>query len=152
MGSYGIGLGRLLACAAEEHRDEHGLKLPVTIAPYQVHLCQLDGPDSRSARVARQLYDELWTAGVEVLHDDRGQRPGVQFADADLIGLPLRLTVGERSLGRDGVELRSRATGGTELVPVAGAVAVVKERIAALFDAIAATLTPVELPSELTGV
>jgi prolyl-tRNA synthetase len=165
MGSYGIGVGRLLACVAEEHRDSYGLRLPITVAPYQVHLCQLDGAQTRAGAVAARLYDELWAAGVEVLHDDRGQRPGVQFADADLIGLPLRLTVGEKSLARGGVELRSRASGETVLLPVrapaeeAGAagqaisveqaVAAVRERVAALFDQVAAQLVPVELPEEL---
>jgi prolyl-tRNA synthetase len=149
MGCYGIGVGRLLACAAEEHRDEYGLRLPITIAPYQVHLCQLGPAGSPSAGVAGRLYDELWAAGVEVLHDDRGERPGVQFNDADLIGLPLRLVVGERSLERGGVEVRSRATGEATAVAVDGVVDHVRRRVAGLFDEVAATVVPVDLPDEL---
>jgi prolyl-tRNA synthetase len=132
MGSYGIGVGRLLACVAEEYRDERGLCLPVTIAPYQVHLCQLDGAGSASAEVAARLYDALWAAGVEVLHDDRGQRPGVQFADADLIGAPLRLVVGERGLNAGGVEVRERRGGDSTIVSLSTVVDHVLTRLADL--------------------
>ncbi len=108
MGSYGIGLGRLLACIAEEHHDERGLRLPVAIAPYPVHLTVLRGSDSEAGEVAEQVYGSLEAAGIGVLYDDRGERPGVQFADADLIGLPVRLTVSERSLKAGGIELKRR--------------------------------------------
>ncbi len=149
MGSYGIGVGRLLACIAEEHRDERGLRWPVTVAPYQVHLCQLDGAGTRSAAVADQVYRDLWAGGIEVLHDERGERPGVQFADADLIGLPVRLVVGEKALARGGVEVRSRATGETTVVPVDAVVDEVRRRLAALTDEITAAMIPLELPAEL---
>ena len=86
MGSYGIGVDRLLACAAEEHHDARGLCLPITIAPAHVHLCRLGAADSPAGEIADRLYEELQARGVEVLYDDRGERPGVQFADADLIG------------------------------------------------------------------
>jgi len=108
MGSYGIGVGRLLACIAEEHHDERGLRLPVAIAPYPVHLTVLRGSDSSAGEVADRVYGLLEAAGIGVLFDDRGERPGVQFADADLIGLPVRLTVSERSLKAGGVELKRR--------------------------------------------
>jgi prolyl-tRNA synthetase len=108
MGSYGIGVGRLLACIAEEHHDERGLRLPVAIAPYPVHLTVLRGSDSVAGEVAERVYGSLEAAGIGVLYDDRGERPGVQFADADLIGLPIRLTVSERSLKAGGVELKRR--------------------------------------------
>jgi prolyl-tRNA synthetase len=146
MGSYGIGVGRLLACVAEEHRDDKGLRLPVTVAPFHAHLCQLDG--DQPAEVAARLYDQLWAAGVEVLYDDRGQRPGVQFADADLIGAPLRLVVGERSLQRGGVEVRDRATGESAVVAVETLVTHVAERIAVMLAEYAAP-PAVELPPEL---
>lgn len=149
MGCYGIGVGRLLACVAEEHRDAHGLRLPITVAPYQVHLCQLDGPGTRCAQVAERIYRQLWAAGVEVLHDDRGERPGVQFADADLIGLPIRLVVGRRGLDRGGVEVRDRQTGDTSLVAADEVAPQVRRRVTALFDDIAATVVPAELPAEL---
>ena len=108
MGSYGIGVGRLLACIAEEHHDERGLRLPVAIAPYPVHLTVLRGSDSVAGEVAERVYGSLEAVGIGVLFDDRGERPGVQFADADLIGLPLRLTVSERSLKAGGIELKRR--------------------------------------------
>ncbi|MBM2850288.1 MAG: proS [Anaerolineales bacterium] len=106
MGSYGIGVGRLLACIAEERHDEYGLIWPVSVAPYHVHLASLPGGEAASA--AARLYDELQAAGVEVLFDDRNERPGVKFMDADLIGLPLRVTVGDKSLKKGGAELKRR--------------------------------------------
>jgi prolyl-tRNA synthetase len=108
MGSYGIGVGRLLACLAEEHHDEHGLRLPVTISPYQVYLIVLPGKSLEILPVAEKLYTELIEVGVEVLFDDRPDSPGVKFNDADLIGCPIRLTVGERSLKQGGVEMKLR--------------------------------------------
>ena len=108
MGCYGIGVGRLLACIAEEHHDERGLRLPVAIAPYEVHLTVLRGGDSPAGEMAERVYGSLEDAGVTVLFDDRGERPGVQFADADLIGLPVRLTVSERSMAAGGIELKRR--------------------------------------------
>jgi prolyl-tRNA synthetase len=104
MGSYGIGSGRMLACAAEEHHDDKGLMLPITIAPFEVHLLNLRGGEEG----ARKLYEDLQMAGLDVLFDDRDETPGVKFNDADLIGLPIRLTVSERSLKEGGVELKLR--------------------------------------------
>lgn len=122
MGSYGIGSGRLLACIAEAYHDEYGLKLPISIAPYQVHLILLVGkpkptqddnginpkPGMPTSSIAEQLYQDLLTAGIEVLYDDRGESPGVKFNDADLIGLPIRITVSQRALEQGGVEYKRR--------------------------------------------
>ena len=116
MGSYGIGVGRLLACIAEEHHDERGLRLPVAIAPYPVHLTVLRGSDSAAGEVAERVYGSLEASGIGVLFDDRGERPGVQFADADLIGLPVRLTVSERSLKAGGIELKRRDADAARIV------------------------------------
>ena len=108
MGSYGIGVGRLLACVAEAHHDEYGLMLPISIAPYQVHLVGLlDGTPSVS-ETAEAVYEGLQRAGFEVLFDDRQERPGVKFNDADLIGCPLRLTISKKSLEAGGVEFKRR--------------------------------------------
>lgn len=104
MGSYGIGVGRLLACIAEEYNDDNGLSLPIVVAPYHVHLVGLRGADDE----VEQLYTQLQSAGIEVLYDDRDERPGVKFNDADLIGIPIRLTVSKRSLGNGGVEYKLR--------------------------------------------
>jgi prolyl-tRNA synthetase len=113
MGSYGIGVGRLLACVAEEHRDEYGLMWPISVAPYQVHLVALQGGDEAADR----LYADMQSAGVEVLYDDREERAGVKFNDADLMGMPIRLTVGKRSLAAGGVELKLRRDPERTIVP-----------------------------------
>ena len=109
MGSYGIGVGRLLACLAEEYNDESGLKLPVSVAPYQVHLVSL----VKETEIADKIYEDLQKAGIEVLYDDRKETAGVKFADADLIGIPLRITLGSRSLKEGKVEVKIRKTGET---------------------------------------
>jgi len=140
MGSYGIGVGRLLACVAEEHNDEHGLILPITIAPYQVHLVNL----SKKSNAAEELYQTLQSNGIEVLFDDRDGSPGVKFNDADLLGLPLRVTVGDRSLKKGGVEVKRRAGGDAKLVPLDEIVSVLKDEIAALTAEIMETV--VEVP------
>ncbi len=106
MGSYGIGVGRLLACVAEQYRDDNGLMLPISVAPYQVHLVVLSGGDSET--IGEDLYQSLMDAGIEVLYDDRDERPGVKFNDADLIGIPLRVTVSKRSLQNGGFEFKRR--------------------------------------------
>ncbi len=108
MGSYGIGVGRLLACIAEEHHDDRGLILPPSVAPYPVHLVQLGSPGTNAGQLAGQLETALRQAGLEPLYDDRNESAGVKFNDADLIGLPLRLTVSDRALQRGGVEIKRR--------------------------------------------
>jgi prolyl-tRNA synthetase len=107
MGSYGIGPARTMAAIVEQHYDEHGIKWPRSVAPYDVHLIALPGLEERAEEVAKKL-DE---AGDDVLLDDRDQRAGEKFADADLIGLPVRVTVGKKTLEDDAVDVRDRATG-----------------------------------------
>ncbi len=102
MGSYGIGVGRLLACLAEETSTDSGLQLPITVAPYQVHLVGL----VKNSTIPEELYEELQKRGLEVLFDDRKASPGVKFNDADLIGIPNRITIGNRGLKENSVELR----------------------------------------------
>ena len=113
MGSYGIGVGRLLACVAEEHHDEYGLIWPISVAPYQVCLVALQGGED----AAERLYADLQSAGVEVLYDDREERAGVKFNDADLIGMPIRLTVSKRSLAAGGIELKLRRSPERTVIP-----------------------------------
>ena len=145
MGSYGIGVGRLLACVAEEHHDDHGLLWPVTLAPYQVHLVLLKGKGSPQVeQTAASLYKDLQAAGLEVLYDDRDESPGVKFADADLIGLPLRLTVSERALAQGGVELKLRRQADRSVVPLEQVTARLHSELAALEAEIAAKVTRVE--------
>ena len=107
MGSYGIGPGRTMAAVIEQHHDEHGITWPRSVAPYDVHLIALPGLEERAEEVAKKL-DE---AGDDVLLDDRDQRAGEKFADADLIGLPVRVTVGKKTLEDDAVDVRDRTTG-----------------------------------------
>lgn len=111
MGSYGIGLGRLLACIAEEHHDDKGLCWPASVAPYLVHIVNLPDKSGQAQAAAWKVYEQLQAAGLEVLLDDRTASPGVKFNDADLLGMPIRLTVGERGLKQGGVEYRLRASG-----------------------------------------
>ncbi|MGH9079078.1 MAG: proline--tRNA ligase, partial [Acidimicrobiales bacterium] len=122
MGCYGMGVSRLLAVVAEEHHDERGLAWPPEVAPYQVHLIALGaGRAPEVAEVADEIYRRLAAAGVEVLYDERDVSPGVKFADADLIGVPVRLVVGSKGLARGVVEWRSRRTGEERDLPVASA-------------------------------
>lgn len=136
MGSYGIGVGRLVACIAERCHDDYGLIWPATVAPFDVHLVALRG----GFEGATELYDELRAAGLDVLYDDRDASPGVKFNDADLIGLPVRLTVGQRSLDQGGVEMKLRHEAERTLVSRAQVVATVQETlgklVAALYDSI----------------
>ena len=120
MGSYGIGVGRLLGCLAEEYHDENGLMLPVAVAPYQVIITALlDNEEVIS--VAEKVYQDLSTAGIEVLYDDRDKkvaRAGEKFADADLIGIPIRITVSSRSLKNGGVDIKRRDEQAGEIIYV----------------------------------
>jgi prolyl-tRNA synthetase len=139
MGSYGIGSGRMLACIAEEHNDDKGLIWPITTAPYEVHLVSLRGGEA----IAAQLYEDLRAAGLDVLFDDRDESPGVKFNDADLIGLPIRLTVSERSLQAGGVEFKLRREADRSIVPQAEAVRATVDAVGALLAEVEASVTPV---------
>jgi prolyl-tRNA synthetase len=123
MGSYGIGVGRAMAAVAETHHDENGLIWPMSIAPYEVVLTVVKVDHEESMGCAERLYDELRAAGVDVLLDDRDGRPGVKFADAELIGIPLRVTIGPRGLENSIVELTARTDGERHDVPVDDVVA-----------------------------
>ena len=139
MGSYSIGSGRLLACVAEEHHDDKGLLWPITVAPYQVHLVALGETET-----ADRVYEALKKASIEVLYDDRSESPGVKFADADLIGLPIRLTVASKALKNGGIELKRRDQAEKTIVPEADLIARVQSEIKALLDEIHAKV--VEIP------
>lgn len=134
MGSYGIGVGRLLACLCEEYQDENGLMLPVSVAPYQVHLIGLLD-NEEVAQASEKLYQELQNAGLEVIYDDRPKKtasPGVKFSDADLIGIPVRITVSRRSLKEGGVELKLRGEKGRTLIDLQKVLETVIEKVTAL--------------------
>lgn len=127
MGSYGIGTSRLMACVVEQHHDEQGMIWPISIAPYHVALVSLANERSPEvAAAADDIYRQLTDAEIEVLYDDRIERPGVKFNDADLIGLPVRITVGGRGLAAGVVELKVRRTGSTGEIAIADVVAGVR--------------------------
>jgi prolyl-tRNA synthetase len=118
MGTYGIGLGRLLAAAIEQNHDDKGIIWPLSIAPYQVYLCplRLENPDV--AETAEKVYHDLTKQNIEVLYDDRDESPGVKFNDADLLGIPLRLTISPRTLQSQSIELKWRKEKQAELFPL----------------------------------
>jgi len=127
MGCYGIGVGRTVAAAIEQQHDDRGIVWPMTIAPFQVIVVPVNVNDEKIAAAAETLYRELEEAGVEVLLDDRDERAGVKFNDADLIGIPIRVTLGPKSVAAGSVEMRMRRTGETRLIPVAEAAAVIRD-------------------------
>ena len=131
MGCYGIGITRTVAAAIEQHHDDAGIVWPAPLAPYGVHVVPVSVEDARLRETAEQLAASLDAAGVDALLDDRDERPGVKFKDADLIGLPVRVTVGPRALARGCVELKTRTAREATEVPVGDAAA----RAAALLGA-----------------
>jgi prolyl-tRNA synthetase len=146
MGSYGIGLGRLLACVAEEHHDDKGLMWPVTVAPYHVSLVWLGNESDRTHQAAERIYQTLREGDVEVLFDDRKASPGVKFADADLIGLPLRITVSERSLTEGGVELKRRDGKEKVIIDEGDLISDVWDELLGMYGDIQQQIVPVVFP------
>jgi prolyl-tRNA synthetase len=129
MGCYGLGISRLMAAAIEQNHDEKGIIWPVTIAPYHVYLCPLYRAGSQVAEVAEKLYADFQAAGLEVLYDDREESPGVKFNDADLLGMPFRVTVSPRTLEKDSVEFKKRSEKQAEVVPLSGIIVKLKALI-----------------------
>ncbi|RIK22524.1 MAG: hypothetical protein DCC51_04905 [Anaerolineae bacterium] len=119
MGSYGIGLDRLMAVVVELHHDKDGIVWPDSVAPYQVHLVHIGKEGDGTKEQAEALYADLTAAGVEVLYDDRdGVGAGVKFKDADLMGIPWRVTVSARSLEQGGVEVKRRSESERRILPI----------------------------------
>jgi prolyl-tRNA synthetase len=117
MGCYGIGVSRVMAAVAEQFNDERGLVWPAEVAPFQLHLIAVNMKDESQAQLAEELYTQLKGARYDVLFDDRQERPGVKFADSDLIGMPVRITVGKKA--KEGiVEVKTRKTGDMEEVHI----------------------------------
>lgn len=138
MGCYGIGVGRLAASVCELHHDEYGPVWPMSIAPWQVHLCCLRADDSQAKTYADKLYDDLQKEHIEVIYDDRNVRPGVMFSDADLLGVPIRLVVSPRNMKEAVVELSTRDKSVQDKIALDEAVQTVKNLIAEMmknFDA-----------------
>jgi prolyl-tRNA synthetase len=129
MGCYGIGVTRIAAAAIEQNHDADGIVWPVPIAPFEVSLLSLQAGDAQVTGVADRLYGELQQAGIDVLFDDRDERPGVKFKDADLIGLPYRIAVGKKGVAEGVVELKARRSPDVRKLKIEDVVRVVTETI-----------------------
>ena len=130
MGCYGIGLGRLLAAAIEQNHDDKGIIWPLAIAPFHIYLCPLYPENPQVVATAEKLYADLTAEDLEVLFDDRNESPGVKFNDADLLGIPLRVTISPRTLEKNSVEIKWRSEKESQLVSLEEIVAKLKELIA----------------------
>lgn len=128
MGCYGIGVDRLLAAVLEANHDEDGIIWPATLAPFDVHVVVLGGDKPEVEEALGELEAALEAAGLEALVDDRDESPGAKFKDADLLGMPVRLTVSPRALGQGGIEVQARASGEREVVPLGEVVGRIRER------------------------
>jgi prolyl-tRNA synthetase len=129
MGCYGIGVTRTLQAIIEQSYDENGIIWPMAVSPYQVCVVVPNTGHAESVRVAEEIIRDLESKGVEVLFDDRDERPGVKFKDADLLGLPLRAVISERSLAEGKVEIKRRTEKDKQMVPVADAVSFIQNII-----------------------
>jgi prolyl-tRNA synthetase len=129
MGSYGIGIERILCSAIELYADEDGMALPVSIAPFEVVVTPVNNSDAEQMSAARRLYEACKASGLDALLDDRDERPGVKFKDADLIGIPYRITVGKK-LAAGKVEIFHRRSRQSTEVEVERAVETLRQRIA----------------------
>lgn len=134
MGCYGIGVGRAIASIAQESNDKAGLILPITVAPYKVHICAIRIDDETVKEKAFALYEALKAKGVSVLFDDRNVSPGVKFADADLMGMPIRVVVSPRGLANGEIEVTDRATMAMEKVSYDNALAYIDEMMKKKYD------------------
>jgi prolyl-tRNA synthetase len=129
MGSYGIGIGRVAASIVERCHDAAGIAWPVSVAPYEVVVTVLNPKEVETSEAGERIYDALRGAGIDVLLDDRDERPGVKFKDADLVGIPYRVVVGARGLEKKVVELKRRRDGHSRELPVDRAAEAVAEAI-----------------------
>jgi len=130
MGCYGIGVSRIVAAAIEQNYDERGIVLPAALAPFQIAIAPIGYRKSEAVRMAaEQLYTDLTAAGIEVLLDDRDERPGVMFADLELIGIPHRIVIGDRGLKEGNVEYQYRRDTAAQVIPLQNAVEFVKSRL-----------------------
>ena len=132
MGCYGIGVGRTMAAAIEQNNDENGIIWPKAIAPFEVVVVPVNAKNADQLKIAEDIYNELKKQGVDALLDDRKDRAGVKFKDADLIGYPLRITVGPKAVDEDSVELKIRRNGDMTVTTREEAAAKAVELLAAL--------------------
>ena len=126
MGCYGVGISRTVQAVIEQCYDKDGICWPASIAPFHVHICLLDPADAETSKFAQGLYEELEASGIECLLDDRDERPGVKFKDADLLGMPLRVNIGKRGVTSNEIELIERKSKALNKVPLAAAASTIK--------------------------
>jgi prolyl-tRNA synthetase len=136
MGCYGIGVGRTVAAAIEQNHDKDGIVFPIPVSPFEVTILPLQMHETTVVEVAEKIYKHLLDDNVDVLIDDRDERAGVKFTDADLLGVPVRVTVGLRGVKNGQVEIKLRAESESVDVPVKDAPAFIKEKIKDLYDSL----------------
>jgi prolyl-tRNA synthetase len=129
MGCYGIGVSRTIAAAIEQNHDDDGIIFPPAIAPFTVIVTPVGAKSSDIEEAAERVYRDLWNHSIDTLLDDRDERPGVKFKDADLVGISFRITIGKKALAQGKVELRNRKTKEVKLVEIAGVVDAVRKWI-----------------------
>ena len=129
MGCYGIGITRTMASIIEQHNDENGIVWPLSVAPYHVSVIPVNIKDEEQMRIAEEIYDKLKSLGVEVIMDDRNDRAGVKFKDSELMGIPMRITVGKK-IADNQVEFKLRSGGENEVILIDEISAKVKEEFA----------------------
>ena len=129
MGCYGIGVGRLAASVCEESHDDYGPVWPISIAPWQVEICNLRAKDENVSSICEKLYNELTDMGVEVLYDDRAVRPGFMFADADLFGIPVRVVISPKTIDRSCCEVSFRDKSFKSDIPLENPAAEIKKLV-----------------------
>ena len=134
MGCYGIGVGRLAASVLEARHDQRGPIWPITIAPWEIHLCCMRRDDAKCKETADRIYNTLQAEGYEVIYDDRDVSAGFMFADADLLGVPVRITVGPKNLANNMVELTTRDKSVNELVERDKVIEKAKELVKSLYE------------------
>jgi prolyl-tRNA synthetase len=141
MGCYGIGIGRTVAAAIEQYHDENGIVFPMPLAPFQILILPVNIRINLLKETADQLYQNLINEKIEVLYDDREETPGVKFKDADLIGIPLRVTLGEKNLKKGLIEVKNRRTGEIVLLKKEEAISKIKELIVQEVQAVVPNLS-----------
>ena len=128
MGSYGIGVERIIACHIEQHHDKNGIMWSKSLAPYQVHLILVNANNAAVTAIAEKIYAGLHDMKIEVLFDERSEvSPGVKFKDADLLGMPLQIIVGEKNTANGNVEAKDRRSGNREIIPIEKTIGYVTE-------------------------
>ena len=136
MGCYGIGVGRIVAAAIEQNNDKDGIVFPIPIAPFEVTILPLQMHDSAVVKTAEKIHNDLSELGLDVLLDDRNERAGVKFKDADLLGIPLRITVGSRGIKAGTVEVKRRTETENVQVPISDVISHMEERVKTLYDSL----------------